>query len=153
LEQIDDLNFEVARRPLSIHMNELARLGALPRPKLPEITFESCLSYFDALAKLHIQHLTHQRNDVVDSATDCRRKYVTRQLFRRLLRDRLLTASTMNHDSGPFKLWCDDLRPSNVLLNAVLQVVGVIDWEFTYASPAEFSSAPPWWLLLEQPEY
>lgn len=40
-----------------------------------------------------------------------------------------------------------------MLLNADLEVVGVIDWEFTYAAPAEFSSAPPWWLLLEQPEY
>ncbi|OGM39468.1 hypothetical protein ABOM_011926 [Aspergillus bombycis] len=33
------------------------------------------------------------------------------------------------------------------------KVVGVIDWEFTYAAPVEFSHAPPWWLLLEQPEY
>lgn len=34
-----------------------------------------------------------------------------------------------------------------------MQIVGVVDWEFTYAAPAEFSYAPPWWLLLEQPEY
>lgn len=25
--------------------------------------------------------------------------------------------------------------------------------EFTYAAPAEFSSTPPWWLLLDRPEY
>ncbi|KAJ5935854.1 hypothetical protein N7454_005152 [Penicillium verhagenii] len=30
---------------------------------------------------------------------------------------------------------------------------GVVDWEFTYAAPAEFSFAPPWWLLIEKPEY
>lgn len=40
-----------------------------------------------------------------------------------------------------------------ILLDANLQIVGVIDWEFTYAAPAEFLFAPPWWLLLEQPEY
>ena len=28
-----------------------------------------------------------------------------------------------------------------------------MDWEFAYAAPVEFSNAPPWWLLLEQPEY
>ncbi|PTU21308.1 hypothetical protein P175DRAFT_0556285 [Aspergillus ochraceoroseus IBT 24754] len=28
------------------------------------------------------------------------------------------------------------------MVNAEMQVVGVIDWEFTYAAPAEFSSAP-----------
>ena len=153
LEQIDDFTYKVARRPLSIHMNELVRLGTLPRSKLPGTTLESSSSYFDALAELHIEHLTHQRNDAVDSATDCRRKYVVRQLFHRLSKNRQLTASTRNSDAGPFKLWCDDLRPSNVLLNADLQVVGVVDWEFTYAAPAEFSSASPWWLLLEQPEY
>ena len=153
LKQVDDFTFEVKKRPLSIHMNGLVRLGTLPRLKLPDLTFESSSSYFDALAKLHIEHLTHQRNDAVDSATDCRRKYIARQLFRKLARDRQLTASTLNHEAGPFKLWCDDLGPSNVLLNADLQIVGVIDWEFTYAAPVEFSSTPPWWLLLEQPEY
>jgi hypothetical protein len=39
------------------------------------------------------------------------------------------------------------------LINEHLQIVGVVDWEFTYAAPVEFSYAPPWWLLLEQPEY
>lgn len=28
-----------------------------------------------------------------------------------------------------------------------------MDWEFTYAAPVEFSYAPPWWLLIEKPEY
>lgn len=125
----------------------------LPRSKLLDIVFESSSSYFDALAELHVEHLIHQRNDAIDSAIDCQRKYVARKLFCRLARDRRLTASTQNHDAGPFKLWCDNLRPSNVLLNADLQIIGVIDWEFAYASPAEFSAAPPWWLLLEQPEY
>ncbi|KAL3421251.1 phosphotransferase [Phlyctema vagabunda] len=58
----------------------------------------------------------------------------------------------LEKDSGPFKLWCDDLRPSNTLLNSELEVVAVIDWEFTYAAPVEFTYAPPWWLLLGCPE-
>ncbi|OJJ69053.1 hypothetical protein ASPBRDRAFT_57598 [Aspergillus brasiliensis CBS 101740] len=153
VERVDEFSYEVNSRPLSLHMNELVRLGTLPRSLLPDSTFSTSSSYFDNLAELHIQHLKHQRNDAVDSATDCRRKYVARQLFRKLAKDRQLTASTCDCDSGPFRLWCDDLRPSNVLLNADLQVMGVIDWEFSYAAPAEFSEASPWWLLLEQPEY
>jgi hypothetical protein len=31
--------------------------------------------------------------------------------------------------------------------------VAVIDWEFTYTAPADFAFSPPWWLLLESPEY
>lgn len=53
-----------------------------------------------------------------------RRKYIARHLFRKLAKDRRLTSSS-NHDDGPFKLWCDDLRPANVLLNADLQAVEV----------------------------
>lgn len=151
LEQIDDIAWSATRRPLSIHLNELVRLGTLPRSKLLKTTYDTSSSYFEALAQLHIDHLVHQRNDAVHSAIDCRRKFVARKLFQRLAQERKLTSST--HDAGPFKLWCDDFRPSNVLVNANLQIVGVVDWEFTYAAPVEFSTSPPWWLLLEQPEY
>jgi len=39
------------------------------------------------------------------------------------------------------------------LVNSNYDLVAVIDWEFTYSAPVEFSQAPPWWLLIEQPEY
>lgn len=84
----------------------------------------------------------------MESADDCRRKFVARQLFYKLAKDKRLT----RFENGPFKLWCDDLRPANILLNENLQVVGVVDWEFTYAAPVEFSYAPSWWLLIETPE-
>jgi hypothetical protein len=32
-------------------------------------------------------------------------------------------------------------------------LVAGIDWEFTYSATVEFSHAPCWWLLIEQPEY
>jgi hypothetical protein len=34
-----------------------------------------------------------------------------------------------------------------------MQIFGVVDWEFTYEAPPELSYAPPWWLLIEKPEY
>jgi len=33
-----------------------------------------------------------------------------------------------------------------------LTVTGVIDWEVSYAAPAEFTYVAPWWLLFESPE-
>ncbi|MCJ1259931.1 hypothetical protein MMC24_007770 [Lignoscripta atroalba] len=39
------------------------------------------------------------------------------------------------------------------LVDANFKVVAVLDWEFTYAAPAEFAFSPPFWLLLERPEY
>ncbi|KAM5449941.1 hypothetical protein MaudCBS49596_004704 [Microsporum audouinii] len=153
LAQRDDFTWGVASRPLSINMNELVRVGTLPRSQLPgkHTCFNTASDYFKVLAELQFKHLTHQRNDAVESEADCRRKYIARHLFSKLAREGRLTSPIT--DSGPFKLWCDDLRPSNILVNEDLQIVGVIDWEFTYAAPNEFSHAPPWWLLLEQPEY
>ncbi|GKZ96535.1 hypothetical protein AnigIFM59636_011050 [Aspergillus niger] len=152
LVQVDDFTWEVASRPLSMNMNELVRLGTLPRSKLPPLdaTFKSTSSYIEALAQLNIQHLIHQRNNAIESADDCRRKYVARQLFYKLAKEKKLF--NLCHEHGPFRLWCDDLRPGNVLLNDDMQVTGVVDWEFTYAAPVEFSYAPPWWLLIENPD-
>lgn len=151
LVQVNDWEWEVKDRPLSMSMNELVRLGTLPRSKLPVTTFESASSYFSKLANLNIDHLIHQRNDAIKDSTDCRRKYVARHLFRKLARKHPFTS--ISSDQGPFKIWCDDFHPANILINSNFEIVGVIDWEFTYAAPAEFSFALPWWLLLEQPEY
>ncbi|KAH8427096.1 phosphotransferase family protein [Aspergillus melleus] len=152
LSQINNFTWEVKGRPLSMNMNELVRIGGLPRSQLPDrsTTFDTSSSYIQTLADLHMQHLVHQRNDSVESADDCRRKYVARQLFRNLAREKRLTNPSL--EKGPFKIWCDDFRPANVLLNEKMEIAGVVDWEFTYAAPVEFSHAPPWWLLIEKPE-
>ncbi|EAW11007.1 phosphotransferase family protein [Aspergillus clavatus NRRL 1] len=153
LDQVDDFTWEVTQRPLSMPMNTLVQLGSLPQAKLPATTFDTASSYFEALAELHIAHIVNQRNDAIDSAEDCRRKLVARYLFRKLAREHRLTEKWTSFDKGPFKLWCDDFRPANILLNDDLKIAGVVDWEFTYAAPVEFSFAPPWWLLIEKPEY
>lgn len=70
LTQVDDFTWEVSRRPLSMNMNGLVRLGGLPRSKLPDSTFNTISCYLEALADLNIQHLLHQRNDAVESADD-----------------------------------------------------------------------------------
>lgn len=132
-------------------MNELVRTGTLPRSKLPSSTFETSSDYLDRLAQLHIDHLVHQRNDAIESKTDCQRKYTVRKLFQKLASEKKLLSD--KYEKGPFKFWCDDLRPSNILLNDNLDIVAVINWEFSYAAPSDFAFAPPWWLLIEQPEY
>lgn len=39
-----------------------------------------------------------------------------------------------------------------MLINKDMQIVGVIDWEFTYSAPSEFSFSPASWLQLVMPE-
>ncbi|KAJ5107429.1 Aminoglycoside phosphotransferase [Penicillium angulare] len=143
--------WKVINRPLSYFMNEIVQLGTLPRSKLPTAIYDKASSYFEALAELHISHLISQRNDAIDSREDCQRKFFARFLFRKIMRDR--RQEFILHENGPFPLWCDDFRPENVLVNEDENIVGVIDWEFTYTAPVEFAYSPPWWLLIEKPEY
>ncbi|CAG8923077.1 unnamed protein product [Penicillium salamii] len=154
LSQVDDFTWEVASRPLSSNANELLRVGSLPQSCLPnhETTFESTSIYLESIAELYISYLKHQRNNAIDSAEDCRRKFVARILFRNLAYERKLTQRWAALDQGPFKIWGDDFRPGNILVKND-KIVGIVDFEFMYAAPIEFSYAPPWWLLIEKPEY
>ncbi|KAK7972402.1 hypothetical protein PG988_006536 [Apiospora saccharicola] len=57
-----------------------------------------------------------------------------------------------DEDTGPFRLFCDDLRPTNMLADPEsLRITAAIDFEFTNALPPQFVYDPPWWLLLKHP--
>ena len=147
LSETNNDSWVITGRPLTLNMNELVQLGNFPRSQLPSTSFPTASTYVQALADMHLMHLSTQRNDAVDSANDCRRKYIARYLFRRLASQSRLSKSET------FKLFCCDLRPANVLVDKEFNIVAVIDWEFTYAASADFAYSPPWWLLLEAPEY
>ena len=148
LTQAGSETWTVAKRPLTFNMNELAQLANYPPQEFPTHSFENAADYFESLAIQQLCHLRTQRNDAITDEIDCQKKYVARCLFRKLTRD---VSTEYRH--GPFRLFCDDFRPSNVLIDHVnLTVAGVIDWEFTYVAPAEFTYTAPWWLLLQNPE-
>ena len=156
----DESTWEVIHRPLSYSMNEIVQLGTLPRSELPTTPYTKVSLYFEALAELHISHLRSQRNEANIEEGMCtgiladefRSQFVARFLFRRLVRDKEQRKQWIVQEDGPFPVWCDDFRPENVLVDENECVTGVVDWEFTYSAPVEFSYAPPWWLLLKKPE-
>lgn len=152
----------VRHRPVSNSMNELVGIGGLPLTMLPPVnkTYATSREYYQTLADAHLAHLVFQKNDAVLSPPDCREKYIARQLFRRLAKEGRLTGDAEDHDRTSseqekevFKLWCDDMRPTSVLLDDNHDVVGVIDWEMSYFAPASFHENPPWWLMLEKPGF
>ncbi|PGH16916.1 hypothetical protein AJ80_05060 [Polytolypa hystricis UAMH7299] len=140
--------FIVTRRPLTFNMNELMMSANLPEEAFPSHTFKSAADYFEALAQLQFSHLQLQQNDTVSCEEDCRKKFTARCLFLKAVKS-IFPESCQ----GPFRLYCDDFRPSNILFDLEKSCVsGAIDWEFTYAAPAEFTYVAPWWLLLHSPE-
>ena len=132
----------------TFNKNRLAQFSNIPHDIFERQHFSNAADYFGELAQQHFYHLELQRKDAVTDESDCRKKYIARCLFRKLSRE-----ISRERCNGPFRLYCDDLSPSNVLVDASkLAVTGVIAWEFAYAAPVEFTYATPWWLVLERPE-
>ncbi|KAI0837383.1 kinase-like domain-containing protein [Hypoxylon sp. FL0890] len=148
-----DNEISVSARPLTQNMNDVVEFTNMPPSLLPSPsqTFSSSRDWYMVLADLHMKQLTFQHNDAVEDVEDARDKYVARQLFRNLVKKGSIpTSSVADND---FRLWSEDLTPSNVLIDSNLRVVGVIDWEFAHAAPAHFVFDPPWWLLIQEPEW
>ncbi|KAH8729212.1 phosphotransferase family protein [Ilyonectria robusta] len=139
-------------RPLIANMNDIVVHTNTPANILPSQTYASAGEWYSALGDMHLAQLVFQHNDVVEDKEDACDKYVARQLFRNLAAKGRLVPEPSKSD-GEFRLFSEDFRPANVLLDKDLQVVGVIDWEFAYAAPSQCSFDPPWWLLLQEPEY
>lgn len=170
-----DGSFEVAGRPLTFNMSSMTQLAHIPEAIFParDTTFATADEWYVQLATMHLAQLLFQHNDLVENEDDCRNKYVSRQLFLKLARQGHLSTFGFAEDNwsasaktatrprlpapsntDSFRLWCDDLRPSNALLDRAedVRLAAVIDWEFTYAAPSQFVLDPPWWLLFETPE-
>ncbi|KAJ5591701.1 phosphotransferase enzyme family protein [Penicillium hispanicum] len=138
----------VSKRPLTLNMNRIAQFSNIPYEVFKRRHFSNAADYYEELAQHHFYHLEHQYNDAIIDKDDCRKKYIARCLFRKLSRE-----IASEHCNGPFHIYCDDFNPGNVLVDASkLIVTGVVDWEFSYAAPIEFTYAAPWWLVLERPE-
>jgi hypothetical protein len=148
-------NISVAGRPLIMNMNKLGDHARVPPWILPTGTFSTADEWYSALADMHMAQLVFQHNDAVKDDEDAKEKYVARQLFRRLAVEGRLSQGMGNkfESDGTFRLWSEDLRPSNVLVDKDDRVVAVIDWEFAYAAPSQFTFDPPWWLLLSEPDW
>lgn len=162
----------VLGRPITQNMSNMVQLANIPRDVLPSpnTTYKSADEWYTTLARMHIAQLTFQHNDLVESADDCKNKYISRYLFHKLAKEGKFSTFGFADDNwsakaatvksscsapdmeGRFRLWCDDLRPDSFLVNECKNIVAAIDWEFTYAAPTQFILDPPWWLLLHIPE-
>lgn len=161
LIQIHDLDFgaigviaadgTVVSRPWTYNENELMTcVTNFPADESALQPFTSSSQYIQHLAERHLVHLDTQRNIATDD-DESEKRYKARHLFRSLVPR--FFPPTESSDKGPFKLFCDDMRPANMLVNpTTLDILAVIDFEFTYTAPPAFSESPPWWLLLAGPE-
>lgn len=138
--------WSVVERPLTYSMNELVTSAGYPIDQFPTGPFECANDYLRSLTNEHRIHLRTQRN-LAHGPASAKKLYIARHLFSKLIPQYCID------DYGPFKLFCDDLRPQNMLVDPdTLRITAVLDLEFTNAMPAQFAYDPPWWLLLVGPE-
>lgn len=139
-------SWSVTKRPLTYNMNELATVAGYDPGLFPASTFDRASDYLKSVAHQHLAHLQAQRN-IADDPDIAQARFIARHRFAQLIHKYCI------QDSGPFVPFCDDLRPSNMLVDpATLQITAVLDFEFTNVMPAQFTHDPPWWLLLSGPE-
>ncbi|KID72035.1 uncharacterized protein G6M90_00g029280 [Metarhizium brunneum] len=142
----DSNTWSVTKRPLTYNMNELATVSGCPDDHFPTTTFDSTSDYLKSVARQHLDHVWAQRN-IADDPEIAQARFIARRQLPRLIPKYCI------HDTGPFLLFCDDMRPSNMLVNLeTLQITAMLDFEFTNAMPAQFTYDPPWWLLISGPE-
>ncbi|KUI63023.1 Altered inheritance of mitochondria protein 9, mitochondrial [Cytospora mali] len=159
---LENGDYAVTSAPFSHNIAYQAVNCSVPVTVLPppDKTYSSSKEYFADAANIEVAGLLFMNEKFVESATDCRNKYVVRCLLRDIVRRRQnntgesdqSSASTKGQTDQPhetFRLWGDDLRPENVLLDENGVVVGVVDWEYTYFAPETYSVNTPWWLLFE----
>ncbi|KAI1775666.1 hypothetical protein F4818DRAFT_414569 [Hypoxylon cercidicola] len=138
----------VTQPPLTYDMNEVVAFAGFPADQFETTeSFTRASDYFAARAK-HLQtHLETQRNVGFEDNDIVWSRYVARQCFAKLIP----THGAVD-DYGPFRLFCDDLRPSNMHVDPkTMRITAVLDLEFTNIMPAQFACDVPWWLILGQP--
>lgn len=162
----------VTGRPITLNMSNMVQLSNIPKSIFPpkDTIYESTDAWYVALAEMQMATLIFQHNDMISSEDDCRNKYVARQIFRRLAKQGRLASFGFAEDdwsarsqlsrstlpmpdgSGSFRLWADDFRPANIMIDDNDDIIGAIDWEYAYVGPTQFVLDAPWWLLLDVPE-
>lgn len=86
-------------------------------------------SWYAALAEMPITQFTFQHNDSTLDEDDARDEFVARLFIRQLVSDDRLTSTVDNQStrqSDP-RLFSEDFRPSNILVDKDLRIASVID--------------------------
>ncbi|OAX78043.1 hypothetical protein ACJ72_07653, partial [Emergomyces africanus] len=134
-------------RPLSVLMNEQTLAGLNPcRYVGPNQVFHSTMDYTFMIHQAMLDDF-HLRRDSIHSELDARAYlyglYNSRQFLMQWVQP--------EHNHGPFVLMHGDLRSSNILVDDDLNIVSVLDWEWSHTIPLQMFLPPPWLTGFEVP--
>lgn len=162
LDVLDNGEYAVTSAPLSHNTAYQVVNCGVPVAVLParDKTYSSSTDYFTDSTNMAIAELLFMNEKFIKSETGCRDIFVARCLVRDMVCRRQngtgepdqpspKAEAQIDQPHETFRLWGDDFRPDNVLLDENGVVVGVVDWEYTYFAPETYWANPPWWLPVE----
>ena len=123
----------IAEPSLTYDMNEVVGFTGFPANYFTTMpSFSRSSDYFAARAQCLQAHLETQRNIAFEDGDITWNRYVARHCF-----GKLIATHGIVDDSGPFRIFCDDLRPFNMLVNPkTMHITALLDLEFTNVMPA-----------------
>ncbi|KAM5353010.1 hypothetical protein ACJZ2D_017124 [Fusarium nematophilum] len=141
LPRQDESAIYVRHRPLSIEVLLQQGEGLEPTIMFREkTTFKTSRDYINALLWLGDNLLSKGKNSMVNSRGGDRTLYATHS-FKRFVTEQWFDPAL---DHGPFVLMHGDLGIQNLLWDENLNLVAVIDWEWSSVIPLQLLVPPPW---------
>ncbi|QSS63955.1 hypothetical protein I7I51_01016, partial [Histoplasma capsulatum] len=126
-------------RPLSVLMNDQALAGIDPPFVEPNHTFQSTIDYVYTIHQALLNDFHQGRDSIMDEA-DARGYLYSLHMSRRFLMEWVQP----EHNHGPFILNHGDLRSANILVDDDLNILSVLDWEWSHTIPVQMFVPPSW---------
>lgn len=147
-QDAESAHWNVTGPPLTYDMNEVVAFAGFPADHFANTApFDRASDYFAERAQCLQTNLDTHRNIGFEDEKITWQRYIARRCFAKLIP----TYGTVD-DRGPFRLFCDDLRPSNMLADPeTMRITALLDLEFTNVMPAQYAYDVPWWLVLGHP--
>ncbi|KKZ64017.1 hypothetical protein EMCG_01678 [[Emmonsia] crescens] len=126
-------------RPLSVLMNDQALAGIEPRFIGPNQTFQSVMDYVYTIHQALIDDF-YQGKDSIMNEEDAHSYLYSLHKSRQFLMEWVKP----EHNHGPFILNHGDLRSANILVDDDLNILSVLDWEWSHTIPVQMFVPPSW---------
>ncbi|EER25477.1 hypothetical protein CPC735_065770 [Coccidioides posadasii C735 delta SOWgp] len=126
-------------RPLSVLMNDQTLAGIKPHFIGPNQTFQSTIDYVYAIHQALLDDF-YQGKDSIINEEDARSYLYSLHRSRQFLMEWVKP----EHNHGPFILNHGDLRSANILVDDDLNILSVLDWEWSHTIPVQMFVPPSW---------
>ncbi|EER37404.1 conserved hypothetical protein [Histoplasma capsulatum H143] len=127
-------------RPLTIELNDQELCGMKSSEIIPaHRTYNSTIDYTYAILKLVFNDFYHGKDSVFDEE-DARNYLYAIFASQGIVMD--WVDQRDNH--GPFILMHGDFRPPNIFVDDDLNIISIIDWEWSHTVPPQMFVPPSW---------